>query len=832
MYLACYCGSLGVPRGEDETPATQEINESQTSTDSSHAHQGELVDPNVTITRTETTLFANEGETATAENVQPSTEPSQLEAAATDVLSNDVIGFLQRPIIYETVDWLSTTPAGTRISGVNFPTNWINFRMIREKLAGFRYLKGDFRVKVQVNAQPFNAGMLLLVHKPLNLQLAYQPSSAKHFGGLTGYRHAILDLATSTEAELLVPFPHLLSHIDLSRGIGALGEVDIYVYSPLTGLTDVDFTVWIQAENLSVQIPTPIFVLPPTTTVVSGVAQVNLQAEKKRPGNVETAARTAGTIARVASMVPGLSGIATVAGSVTDAVAGVASMFGWSKPTDPEYPTKVEIGYGRYTANCNGDAKVKGLGFDARTATTLPTSLANVDEDEMAIQAIISRPVYLTRFTFNKTQNARTLLFATPVCPTACTKANYTGTDVVGVTFFNTFLSYLSTMFLCYRGSIAYTLRLVKTPFHSGRIMVTYVPGAGLDTLFGNIDLSKCYRQIYDLRHTSVINFEVPFIHNAPFKSIRSLVNRTNPTRMAYTVPTGMLYVSVVNALRNPSTTSDTIDIIVEVAGGKDFQFAGPVLTTGASDNSKISIVRGPEVDTPIVTYSGSAQSNDIAPLSKTTLFDMNELGTGEVVESLRSLLKRYTEVEATYVNPIQPFQPTWEDSPPATASLLTQKVDVWTYVTQLYRYMSGGMRIALASKLGRGFRYAVTPYGLGATVNDSLDETLQRGNVYQFPTVEPFVEIGVPFYQRTPAILTEVGVPAETSPDSLGNYTAMPYNKGTLVTVYPVENDTRVTEDEFKANFRLLRSIGEDFSFFYLLGPPITGVYTAPPPP
>jgi hypothetical protein len=550
---------------------------------------------------------------------------------------------------------------------------------------------------------------------------------------------------------------------------------------------------------------------------------------------VETAARTVGTVAKVASMIPGLGGLATAAGAVTDAVAGVASMFGWSKPTDPEYPTKVEIGYAKYTANANGDSKPKGLGFDSRTAVTLPTCLANVDEDEMAIQTIVSRPVYYTRFGFDKTQVPGTLLFSTPVCPTACTKANFTSGTIVGTTFFNTFLSFLSPLFVCYRGALKYTLRLVKTPFHSGRIMVTYVPGADLTTNFATTDLSKCYRQIYDLRHTTVIEFEVPFIHNAPFKSIRATIDALNPTKLAYTVPTGMVYVSVINALRNPATTADSIDIIVEVCGGKDFQFAGPVFASaiGSSPPRTLSIVRGSEVDTPIV-YSGHAQSNEIAPLSSTTLFDMNEHGIGEVVESLRSLLKRYTDYTATYANPIRVFNPTWAETSPSQPGLLNQNIDMYTWIGQLYRFMSGGMRIAtLLKKDSLGYRFAITPIGLGSLDADQTLSTLQRGNIYQFPTVEPFMEIGVPFYQRTPAILTDVGGPKDASADTnASDYSSMPHNTGTTVSVYPIENDDILGGDDLRASMRLLRSIGEDFSFFYLLGPPITGAYLPAPPP
>lgn len=823
----------GCAQSQSNSPANTETTTNETN---NIATQGQMTDPEHSVERVETVVFSDEGPSTTGDHFEPSQLPEQMGTSATDKLSNDVLSFLKRPIMYETVDWLATQTAGSLLTEIRLPRKWIAKKMILEKLQGFRYLKTDFKYTVQVNAQPFNAGMLLIIYEPCYDSLTQRPSSVHHLGGLTGYRHVILDLATATSASLQVPFHPLISHYDLVNAYGTAGRVGVYVYSPLTGLADVDFTVWVAAENIEVQMPTGLPVASETPTVFRGTAQAGgMQAEKKRPGNVETISKTVGSVAKMASGIPGIGAVATATSAIADAVGGVASMFGWSKPTDPEFPTKVEIGYGKYTANYNGDAKTKGLGFDARNAVQTATQTANVDEDEMALKTITSRPVYYTRFGMNKTQLPGTVLFKTPVCPTACEKENVTNATLTGVVFNNTFLSYLSNLFIAYRGGLKYTFRVVKTSFHSGRICLMWVPGAVLDTTFGDIDQSKCYRVIYDLRETSEIEFEVPYINYTPFKTIRSHVSLINPTALAYTRPTGMLYVFVVNGLRNPTTCADNIDVIVEVCGADDFQFAGPYKNDQAligNDQPNV-IIRANEIVGP-VTY-GIAQM-DLVPMGNTSTA-IDEQGVGEVVESLRAILKRYTNSLRATTNPQFCYHPSWELGVPTLAGLLTQNADYWTWISQLYRFMSGGMRLGIVRGTDHEYnvRYTTTAFGLGAKIQDSHAlTTTQRGNAYQFQNVEPWVELGIPFYQQTPAILTFTGEPILNGPNDddviLGGYNHMPSNFGTALEMYNADTGAKLTDADL-ATTTILRSIGEDFSFFYLLGPPRTGRFRPPPP-
>jgi len=79
------------------------------------------------------------------------------------------------------------------------------------------------------------------------------------------------------------------------------------------------------------------------------------------------------------------------------------------------------------------------------------------------------------------------------------------------------------------------------------------------------------------------------------------------------------------------------------------------------------------------------------------------------------------------------------------------------------------------------------------------------------FSKPEQVMEIDVPWYQLYPSMLTNVGVPTKSSASTV------PYNEGTQLIC-----DTSVP-------YNIFRTIGEDFSFGYLLGPPINFLRSVP---
>lgn len=811
---------------------------------SSENNQGTLFSEDTSLTETHEVLtFHEDGEVNTvSDRTLKDLSSRSLAKNAADTLANDVKGFLQRPVLMTGFDWLSTDAQVKELAVLDLPTDWLNINMIKEKTSGFRYLRCDLIVRVQVNAQPFNAGRLILVFLPINRQLVCsyptvpnpntRLSNQTTLMGLTGYPHVDLDLATSTSAELRIPFLGTLSHFDLIKKYGTFGDFKVIVYSPLTGTADVDGSVWVRAENISIELPT-------------GMAQSGRTIEKKKPGNVETMSKTVGTIAKAASSVPIIGSFAQATSWVADATAGVASIFGWSKPADPEFTTTVQTEYGKHLANYNGDVKTKSFALDAKNETDIPVEVFQTDEDEMSFQYILSKPIYTDHFTMDITQNPGTKLWSWPVDPTSCLKANATFTSPAdtAIVFFNNYLSYLSNAFRFWRGTLKYKFKIVKTPFHSGRIRVFVVPGA-VDSDYATVDVNKNYSQVFDLRETNEFELDIPFKWNAPWKKLDAPYNTDAPTSLCYNTPIATIFVQVVNALRNPTTAANSINFLVEVSAGEDFQFAYPTIwnaTTIMNSNSGLNVVPG--------RASGRAQSASMIPSDKVPPFDANAIAMGEAVTSCRQLLKRYwlpdqkffsTTSEAGRYWPwsstsVDYYRPDGAGSEIETLNAQLQKgvkLDMYDIFSQLYRFMSGSMRFAAASSGldGETGNYSIVPYGSPNTFQ-TITTMQGRSLPYNFKIagLEPFIEFHVPFYQPWSAIPTRTGLPRDQYGDDGGAVPNLPYHS------LPSNLGTRF--DYSGQNFsgtgsnQAYQSIGEDFSFGFLIGAPVTLIFTTTPP-
>jgi len=770
------------------------------------------------IHQQEIVSFIEDGAVATDPIAPTALAPSHLDAD--DTLVNSVKSFLQRPILFETHLWNTTQVPLTEIANVRFPHFWLMNNMIREKLSGFRYLKCDFKVRIQVNAMPFQAGRLLMYFDPMHSQKTIAPSSTAHFGGITGYPHVELDLMNETSMELTLPYNNLLTHYDLVRGLGGCGSARLLVYSSLTGdaASTADISVWMWAENIDLQLPTgmPVAPVAPSDNAQAG------DEEKKRPGNVETISRFVGSVARQLGEIPLLSAITAPISAVSDAVAGVASIFGWSKPQDPEFPMKAELGYSKYFANFNGDVKAKVLAMDARNQVEIPSYVSHTGEDEMSLSYLVQKFTFLGRFTWATTDLSDAIVFNVPNVPDYCVTNTVVwpvGTYDLNY-IYNTMLSYLSGMFAFWRGSLRYKFKIVKSPFHTGRLRVDLVPGyAGV----GDYVREKVYSQIIDIRETNEFEIEVPYKWNAPWKRLTIF-----PGADKYALTPTALFVRVLNPLRNGGQSAPHVEMLVEVAGGKDFQFAYPILKDGFR----------PMNGFPLSAQPDNAQSGEVISSPKPG-FEANSLGIGEVVVSLRQVLKRYvgiptqltatdsdehlTRVFGTAHNEADGLDIT---KPLVDAPVVDNAPDLFSYVSYLYRFWSGSMRVAAITGAVDDFtpvHYSITnptlipPENIFQDDNPPIEDVYTVPRNFQFKVNEPFIELQVPFYQLWPAILTDLGIPSvETSSGlTIGAFTTSPYNRGTILR-------TDLTDAEFQ-KMSLSRAIGEDFNFAFSVGPPVS---------
>nr|UUV42607.1 MAG: structural polyprotein [Tuatara cloaca-associated dicistrovirus-3] len=567
----------------------------------------------------QTVTFFDEGGQVVSSQEVPTID-RQFLTSAEDKLQHSVKDFLQRPLEIRNFTWPLAATWGTELPiNIELPVDWLSIPMIKEKLSGFLYLRCNFRIKIQVNAQPFHAGRLIMVFNPVEAQLTQVPSSMAHFGGVTGYRNVCLDLSEATSADIIVPFLMNVSHFDLVKGIGLLGSVRLFVYSALTGSTDVDGTAWVSAENVEIHMATGVPLLPRiqaggyegTPQYMDKLAadeecrQERMDWQNDINTRIETANKAADAMARSREIpieavkatekksrliskvltgigfvgrglgaIPVIGTAASAIGWVASAAGGIASLFGWSKPSDPLVTQLVQPAFQRNFANYDGDSKGKMLALSSCNSVVHPAEVFGTNVDEMAISSVISRPVYTDRFTYNTTQKANQVIWRWPVSPSACGKGTVNISGTSRKVKLNTYLSYLAEMFGAWRGSINYHFKIVKTSFHTGRIRISYIPSMYEQTAFDVLDVNKIYSQVYDIRETTSIDFEVPFVFHQPWNSLINITSLYDS--LSETLPTGVILVEVLNSLRGPSTVAQHIEFIVETSGGSDFQFAYP----------------------------------------------------------------------------------------------------------------------------------------------------------------------------------------------------------------------------------------------------------------
>lgn len=757
----------------------------------------------------ETVVFHEEGEVSTVGNASRTAMQEYL-LPGTDALANSVIGFLQRPIEAKFFAWKAEDAPLAELSSLDLPYEFFQKPMIKEKIAGFRYIRGDMHVRVQVNAQPFNAGRLIVWFEPFATNQSLEPDNVTHFGGITGYRHVDLDLSESTAVELTVPYICPLSHIDLVRSLGNMGVVHVQVYSALTGTTaDIDGSVWFWMTNVDIQMPTGV---PHTFESRKGVAQNKEVDAKAKPGAVTKLAGTVKSVASTLRSVPGLGSVMDQVSWVSDAVSGVSSLFGFSKPEDPNPPTSVWQTVNRHFTNFNGDSKSKVLALDARNSVVIPTECYDTTEDEMALRASVQMPTYLDRFSIDSTDPQNKIIWSWPVEPRACTKFHEPETN--SVVFNNTMLSFISSLFYYWRGGINYHFKLIKTVFHSGRIRIFYAPGATLATDPLSIDISKCYNRVYDIRDLTSFDFTVPFVNNAPWLPFgdSDFSNVSLPVKNSYAYPTGMLYVEVLNSLRSPATAASKIEVLVETSGADDLQFAYPQLPVNLDiiykyrpvENSRRGVAQNCE------QFFGSPTGQTTAP---------NEIGIGEVVTSFRQILKRYdylTNIELPSIRSVFPFA---YGSLPISSSPSVEPLwhNFYEVISHIFRFRSGSVRLCIipTNPIGESVLFEYSPPLDNGTVPSAPGVPSGTGSgehsipqVYLFPIQEGMLEVTCPFYQEFPCVLTGVGSP----PNNNYNFTSdeVPSSAGGFITCLA---------ENFSGT--VFRSIGEDFSLGYLIGPP-----------
>jgi hypothetical protein len=787
---------------------------------------------NAEMTVQETVTFYSDTLTPSASIPQEFSKDSNLDYSLKEDRVHDIISILKRPVILTEFLWSVTDVSNTVLATYANPTQILNHTMNAEKVKGFVGIKAKMVVRLQVNAQRFQQGRLLLHYFPMyNHQTSNRRNTAGNLVFKTQQPRIDFDISTDTEVLLEIPFVYPFEYYNLKGQFPDLGSFFVTVYSPLispTGDTNCDVVCWGHLEDVEVVFPTVL--VPQVGGGRKSLATQELQASG--PGPISGLLGRVSKAATIMGEIPLLSSVAFPAAWFSSVASRAASAMGWSNPSQSAPASRMQNSKTPFMNNANGIDNSMKLALMADNEVEVLPGFSGTNIDELNLRHLSSIPTFIKTFNWTTAQATGVLLWSSNVTPNAISN------DITAATLASTLavklpspFAFFANFFTYWRGSICFTIKVVKTEFHSGRLMFTWTPDNTVDPLF--VDLDPVYKEILDLRHSNEFSVCIPFASSSPWKNV-------NGTTSA--ISTGRVGLYVLNALRGPATVSTSVQLLIEANGGPDIEFSAPVETQLVPTMGVFTPQCGGEIFRAQVlgddaTDCGNAVS---MPIADTIASSSNNTGgfsairycSGESVVSMRQLMKRscpkYTSTPTigsiVTINPFIIALPNFVvATDPVTANDVG--VDYFDILGSCFAFSRGGVRWKTWSQGGGIITYktrltlsTITTFVSVAVagVKSMLSSVVTSVNV-----MTGAIEIEVPQYGISHMRIDRVaGYTGTTSLSPFNTPLCIEFTEDALTTPVPVFHYRQASDDT-------------DFGFFYGVLPmiPSTGTFSSTMP-
>lgn len=621
----------------------------------------------------------------------------------------DIKSFLNRPIKLRAGSWTTAT-SGTFIA-IDLPFEALSNTIYTAKVQGFLNFRAKAVVRLQVNANRFVQGRLIMHYIPqAQISGMYPANRNLNLTTITQQPNVQLDANTESEAILEIPYTSPKLYYDLTTGDGEMGALYVSVYQALNygvGGVDADYTLWLHFEDVELEIPT----IPGTFLTQSGKIKSKIRRkariepadeELKQSGNgpISSFSKVIGDVADTVSnwKIPLVSEVAGEVSWVAKAVTGVASFFGFSNPRSESLHDGFKYSIWNHSQNNNLGNHAEMLAYSGDNKLETLPGLGPTDLDEAAINYIVSKDVFFDSFTWSQASIA-----GDQISTVTINKGTFKSETVVndGANFwtiaYHTPVSFFQNYFKYWRGSVKITLKFVKTEFHTGRIAVSYYPHPN-QTYPGVIsidDTNYLLRDIVDLRDGNECSFVIPYTNNNPW------IDRDDQI--------GTFFVHIINPLVSPDGCATSIEVLMEVSAGSDFEVAcfEPLATREFTpmvvDNAAFVSQSGSLPSNPVIGKSdaignGVINQYDLAP-SKYVM--------GEKVVSVYNIMKRFTRLfqyntAATHTGmTLNPFEINAMGSgiSGAAYSISNFTNDTISIFTSFYAYSRGSVNMRVVEK-------------------------------------------------------------------------------------------------------------------------------------
>jgi hypothetical protein len=507
----------------------------------------------------------------------------RLPNAPVDASVADLKSYFARP--YAFYSGTFSTITSTQIANFNLNQgfiNTINAGGWTARLAGMFGYRFKFVIRLQVASTPFQAGRIRLAYVPMTGSRVDFTTRNTTTNGVSMLPGVELDITESTSCVIEIPWVNYRNFMPLTSStptatnfdIGNLAMFAYLPYSAASGVAGPSYTLWVHLEDLEFVGAVPIF-----TTLTATTPTANLGAEQRT--SISARLLASGSVV-MSALTPLISSFSFRPSWALRAASDIAAAFGWSKPVNTNL-TRMITTSNTFQHNVDGTDAIWNLGNTHDNYVAPLPGFAGTNLDEMSFAYLLSHWSAICRGSLSAADSAGHCKYSCVLSPSSMFFQNAwnrpaawtfpnAGVTPPAVTVLSTPPFYLGTCFAKWRGSFEFRIKFAKTKFHTGRLVVGFIPLDGWNwgpnvtgtqitqTLSPNLDTLDYLSEVWDLRQGNTFEFKCPFVASYEYLSIFDNY--------------GVFNMTVLDAIGAPAAVSPTIPFVVEMRCCPDFEFA------------------------------------------------------------------------------------------------------------------------------------------------------------------------------------------------------------------------------------------------------------------
>jgi hypothetical protein len=561
--------------------------------------------------------------------------------------------FFSRPIKISEQEWSTSVNLNYDIDPWSL---YFDNPRVANRLTNYNLLKANLKVKIVINGNGFQYGRMLVSYLPFDVYDTLSSNAAlvrEDLVQASQQPHVFLNPTVSTGGELKLPMFNYQNYIEIPESqwseMGRLYFRTLNTLKHSNGATDVvTVTTFAWAEDVSMSVLTSVD--QDTLSPQSGEIE-----EANTKGMISGPATSVAKFAAYLKGVPYIGPFATATEIGAGAVAGMAKIFGYSRPPitkapEPLRPTPISS-----LALTNVPDNAQKVTVDDKQELSIDPRISGIGPaDPLNIREIAKRESYLTTFSWNIGTAPDTLLWNARVDP--CTWAENIGPPL---SYHLPACCMAALPFQFWKGSMKFRFQIVCSSFHKGRLKIVYDPlFIANSNYLGFSEYNTNYLKIVDIAEETDFTIEVGcgqernFLNHAkPGQDSVTTLYSTTRYASKEAFGNGVLGIFVVNELTTPnSTISNDIEINVFVSMGDDFEVAVPddyfqhfVLKPQSGEllepQSGQVVPESQNTDEPDAPQQSQTCIVGMPPVEDSNL---NKVFIGESITTFRTILKRY----------------------------------------------------------------------------------------------------------------------------------------------------------------------------------------------